>query len=398
MIDDVLKEGTGRTVAKRRVSSAHSSAQLSKVIGHIYDAAADASMWPLALGEMLRFVGNSGTHLWLMDQATGLVSHSVHVGMPDQLMTEYNGEIIKECPRYSHACAHPDQTLLYDYQHIDERDIDSNEYYHWLQTTGDSIRYYLGGRIRTTAGAEGFQSLAFRKCEGHAQREHIERFSVLLPHVQRAIQIGQQLGSWRFLADSSAEILDRLPHGVVLLDDRQRVLRINRCGETLLQPPSPICIRRGGLTACDPVVQRELQRLIGECVATSRAEGTSAGGLISMRRGAGVGAIQVLICPMKIAAGTLDVRPPAAIVFLHDSAAAAQIDPQVIRSAFGLTVAESRLTVLLVAGRCVQDASTELGVSPHTVRAHLKAIFAKTGVNSQSDLLRMLLPLCRLPR
>jgi DNA-binding CsgD family transcriptional regulator len=394
MIESLSKANGSSKVSKRRLPSTRSSAQLSEVIGHIYDAATSPLLWPAALREVLRFVGNSGTHLCLMDGDTGLVSHSVHVGMPDQLIDEYNSEIIKDCPRVAHYRAKPNQLLLCDYQHIDERGIDSNDYYHWLQTTGDTIRYYLGGRIRTTAGAEGFQSLAFRKSEGHAQREHIERFSALLPHIQRAVDIGQQLGTWRFLADLSSEVIDRLTHGVILLDKKQQVLKVNKCAEQLLQPPSPLYIRQGMLAAWECETQRKLQRLIGQCVATSTAAGTSAGGLITARRGQDDSAIHVLICPMKATAGSLEVRPPVAAIFLHDPNVVVKIDEQAIRSGFGLTPAESRLTVLLIAGRSLPEASAQLGVSRHTVRSQLKDVFAKTGVNSQADLLRMLLPLC----
>jgi DNA-binding CsgD family transcriptional regulator len=97
---------------------------------------------------------------------------------------------------------------------------------------------------------------------------------------------------------------------------------------------------------------------------------------------------------MKATAGTLDVRPPVAAIFLHDPTVAVKIDEQAIRSGFGLTPAECRLTALLIAGRSLQEASVQLGVSRHTVRSQLKEVFAKTGVNSQADLLRMLLPLC----
>ena len=394
MTHAVLKKTVGAPVAKRRLASAHSPAQLSQIIGQIYDAATDPSLWPIALRAILRFVGNSGTHLWLMDRSTGLVSHSIHVGMPDQLMKEYNGDVIQECPRYAHACAHPDQTFLFDYQHIEESDIDSNEYYHWLQTTGDTIRYYLGGRIRTVAGSEGFQSLAFRKSEGHASREHIERFSILLPHVQRAIDIGQQLGTWKCLAGITADVLDRLSHGVILLDEKQHVLKVNTCAEHLLRGQYPITVRQGQLAAREPTIQRELQRLIGQCVATSQQDGTSVGGLINMPYGPNGAAIHVLVCPMRIAAGRLDVRPPAAVVFLHDPMAAKNIDEQTIRGGFGLTVAESRLAALLVAGSSIQQASTQLGLSLNTVRTQLKSVFAKTGVNRQAELLRALLPLC----
>lgn len=391
-----IRKSSDATIGSRRkLAAPHSPAQLSLVIGQIYDAATDPSLWPAALRSVLRFVGNSGTHLWLMDRNSGLVSHSIHVGMPDQLMKEYNGDIIRECPRYAHACAHPTQTFLYDYQHIDERDIDSNEYYHWLQTTGDGIRYYLGGRIRTLTGAEGFQSLAFRKSEGHASREHMERFSILLPHVQRAIDIGEQLGAWRCLAEMTADVLDRLAHGVILLDERQQVLRINLWTEQFLRKTNWLFVRHGTLTARDPGIQSQLQKLIAKCVETCQGKGASVGGLVRVPCGQAGSTVHLHVCPIRLTSTTFDVRPPAAVVFLHDLAASKKINEHSIRSCFGLTPAEGRLAAMLVAGNSMQEVGEQLGLSPNTLRSQLKNVFAKTGVNRQVDLLRALLPLCQ---
>lgn len=58
--------------------------------------------------------------------------------------------------------------------------------------------------------------------------------------------------------------------------------------------------------------------------------------------------------------------------------------------ALGLTAAEARLASKLAAGRQIADASAELGISPHTARTQLKAIFAKTGARRQSELIGIL--------
>lgn len=58
--------------------------------------------------------------------------------------------------------------------------------------------------------------------------------------------------------------------------------------------------------------------------------------------------------------------------------------------ALGLTAAEARLASKLAAGRQIADASIELGISPHTARTQLKAIFAKTGARRQSELIGIL--------
>ena len=61
------------------------------------------------------------------------------------------------------------------------------------------------------------------------------------------------------------------------------------------------------------------------------------------------------------------------------------------REVFGLSPAQTRLARLIVDGQDLAAASDHLGVSVNTVRTQLQRIFDKTGVRSQSALVRALL-------
>ncbi len=61
-----------------------------------------------------------------------------------------------------------------------------------------------------------------------------------------------------------------------------------------------------------------------------------------------------------------------------------------LQSAFGLTVAEARVADLVSGGLTGPQAAGKLGVSPTTVKTHLKHAFDKTGVNSQVALARLI--------
>jgi len=61
-----------------------------------------------------------------------------------------------------------------------------------------------------------------------------------------------------------------------------------------------------------------------------------------------------------------------------------------LRSVLELTPAEARLAIALQSGDDIAAASTRLNISAETVRKQLKAIFAKTGVRRQSDLIALL--------
>lgn len=58
---------------------------------------------------------------------------------------------------------------------------------------------------------------------------------------------------------------------------------------------------------------------------------------------------------------------------------------------FGLTPAETRLAAHLLGGGTPATYAVERHLSPHTVRNHLRSIYAKTNTNRQVSLLQLLL-------
>jgi DNA-binding CsgD family transcriptional regulator len=64
--------------------------------------------------------------------------------------------------------------------------------------------------------------------------------------------------------------------------------------------------------------------------------------------------------------------------------------PDLLHGLFDLSPAEARVARLLLEGKSVAGIAAESKVGENTVRAHLKSIFAKTGVNRQAELVRLL--------
>ncbi|MET0369967.1 MAG: helix-turn-helix transcriptional regulator [Sphingobium sp.] len=80
----------------------------------------------------------------------------------------------------------------------------------------------------------------------------------------------------------------------------------------------------------------------------------------------------------------------AAFLILVDPARRSTPGTGLLQSLFDLSPAEARIADALVAGRTLKEIATATGISLETVRAHLKSIFAKTGINRQIDLVAML--------
>jgi DNA-binding CsgD family transcriptional regulator len=99
-----------------------------------------------------------------------------------------------------------------------------------------------------------------------------------------------------------------------------------------------------------------------------------------------------LIAPKR--ARRLAPAPLIAIV-VSDLDATPHLDEAVLRSAFGLSPAEARVSALVGRGDRLEDAASVLGVRPNTVRTHLKRIFEKTATHRQAELVKVLLTVAR---
>jgi len=99
---------------------------------------------------------------------------------------------------------------------------------------------------------------------------------------------------------------------------------------------------------------------------------------------------------MRLEGISRDVFAPCqAVLVLVDTTEEYRPPESVLRSVFGLTPAEARLAARLAGGQSLATASEELGIAKETARGQLKAIFAKTDVRRQAELVALLVKFTR---
>ena len=205
----------------------------------------------------------------------------------------------------------------------------------------------------------------------------------LVPHVMRAVSIEQRLGGVTLERAGMSEALDRLPTGVVMLDERGRVTVFNRAAAQLLQRGDGLSIDRDQqLCAARAADTAALRRaIVGACATGAAAPhegsgGFHAGSALLLARPSGRRPLQVTVSPLRLQVPILAGAP----VRIGD----------VWRQLFGLTAAEARVAKLLSIGLHVRECAEALAVGEATIRTHLKRLIHKTGSHTQSDLMRAL--------
>jgi len=211
----------------------------------------------------------------------------------------------------------------------------------------------------------------------------------LLPHLQAALEIhGRLLGQQSLLAlyERSA---DRLGIGAALLTEARQLVFANAVLRGMQAAGCPVRLRGSRVSGArredDAPLQAALDRL-------ARPQPNPEEGIHLLLGAAGGGlpwSVLVEPVPDPIPADA-NARPAVMLLVRapgHFRPAAADH----LMQQFALTPAEAELAMRLAEGRTIDEAAAAGGISRNTARNQLAAIFSKTGVNRQADLVRLIL-------
>ena len=358
------------------------------IIGRIYEAAED----PLAWADVLRLLGNefrstvNGFVLNTKNTPGGEVtaSDSPDVG----LVEEYNSHFYSRnvlLQRMS-AMMKP-RRLLNSSDVMHDSDLLATEYYEDFLRRWN-IFYFLGGVITSDANSNAVLSLARSRKTGPFTSSELGLLTLVIPHFERAARLSGAFARFRQGRD---EVLDRLPMGIIVLDESGKVDFFNRAAETILAKKDGLCWSSDGVSAVDPTQASRLAAAIKGAKLTATGKGLAGGGSLSITRSSAGLPLAVLVAPIMPSTASPLSRAPRVAMFITDPEATQVTNLERLKALFNLTPAESRMASQLLQGKSVIEAADALGITRQTARVHLKRIFGKTYTNRQSELMRLLL-------
>lgn len=190
-------------------------------------------------------------------------------------------------------------------------------------------------------------------------------------------------------SDSLRAGLDCVDTAVMLIDMAGLLVFANDAARTLLDAGIGIRERGGKLGAFDRADSITLGASIAHVLDSSAQPGSLARLPLFTIRREGQAPLVVSVLPAPYALS--EPGEVGALVFVADpNMEIADLAEPVCR-VFGLTAVETELAVALARGRTLQEAAQALRIKDETARSYLKKIFLKTGVNRQTDLIRLIL-------
>ncbi len=250
----------------------------------------------------------------------------------------------------------------------------------------------MADQLATTLdkSATGFSLFAIFRDEeqGRVDGEMRRRMRLVVPHVRRAVLIGNVMDLNRADATAFADTLSGLAAGVFLVDENARIVLANTAGQIMLEEGEILRQKDLVLTTVNPRTGTTLPEIIASARDGDTALGIKGIALpLSSPPEPWLAHILPLTSGMRRDAGI--AYSAVAAVFVHKASLETPSAMETMSKLYRLTPSELRVLAAMSEVGGISAVAQVVGISEATVKTHLQRLFGKTGTNRQADLVKL---------
>jgi DNA-binding CsgD family transcriptional regulator/PAS domain-containing protein len=353
-----------------------------RAVSRISEAALAPESWPAALQAISDAVGALGVGSLLLNKQTGDVEWMSLAGLNLDVKDyiDYYGPRDPYRPVLQAASSGNWVQLS---KCLPQTILRSDEWYNG---------YILKGGIRDIIGTRLFDSPSCTILLSAHLGIYQERFTEtataslrkLFGPLSNAARLHAELRELGWKSAAAVRALDQLARGVIITDGRGGVIEVNRAAEQILRRNDGLTVRQGKLCAERVFEHDKLARFIALA-----ADGKTAPAVRPMLVGRRGGRVPYVLTVVPLGVDLAAYERPLAMILIADPDARSPPERD-LAELFGLSPAESRLTVALLAGKTMREIATDFGVQITTLRTQLSSVLRKVGVSRQAELIRVL--------
>ena len=354
----------------------------------IYDIANDSRQWPVFLRELKEQLGASSVLLAKSDfnYHESRVFHAV--GIEHEFIRSYESQFSRSNPWVQQVEWNVNDRVRRGEESISQESLIKTKFYkEWLLPQG--LLYSVFIVVKQTAG-NIFYIAALRSRDAGSFKDHHLRFlESLIPHVKYATHRGEYMWQLAIVLD----VFDCMQFAVMVVDKRGRLLFSNRITEELLNSEDTVQIRDGRVWIQGKQNNADFSSMIVRAAGGREEVGVNnlSKAIMLPRRNKKL-PLWVIVSPLtRRLRRVVCQEDEVALIYVISPERVSNISETSLRSLFNLTLAEQKLTRLILEGYRLDEAASHLGISINTARTHMKRIYAKTNTGRQADLVRLFL-------
>jgi DNA-binding CsgD family transcriptional regulator/PAS domain-containing protein len=361
--------------------------ELGRVIEHIYDAALDSARWADTIGAIAAFVGGQAGGLAVKDSVSKNVNVFYEFGFDPECIQIYLETYSKFDPLAVAPLIDAGQVIgVADLVPFDDY-LDGRFYREWARPHGwlDSANAV----IEKSGTCSTVLRIVTTKTRGMVDDEMRRRMAQVMPHVRRATLVGKSMDLKHAEAAMLAETLDGLSTGLFLIDAKGRIVHANGAARDLLATDDVLRSICGQLATRDACINQKLKEIFATAGQGDAALGAKGIALTLTAYNADRYLAHVLPLSSGERRRAGLAYKAVAAMFVRKADLDLPASAEVIGQTYKLTPTEVRVLHAVFDAGSVPEVAQTLGVAETTVKFHLGNIYAKTGANRQTALVKL---------
>lgn len=361
------------------------------LIGQIYDSASDSSQWPQFLENLTKATGAEAARMRFVDKTSktyNIISGFGHDRNFDQNYHDYFSKVDLLNPYIEKQ---PLGSTFESHLAIPCKELKKSEIYNDLFKHYD-IHYGLGGNIFKRKDILARIGLHRAYAKGPFNNNERDLVKLILPHLQRAFELGAHLEEMRAQLDDMHTALYGSSIPLILIDEALNVAFMNRQAENFISDENGLFIRGNRLYTAQTSEQSQLTNIISQAVLIGAGKSSEMCTGMRVCTTSDNERFNIFITPYppRTTAFLGHNKRICAAIFIHKFNQKHTLPAGLLCALYGLTPSEIRLAENVLNGLLPNEIATKHGVSVNTIRSQLRSLFAKTETQRQAELVRLL--------
>ncbi len=365
---------------------------VDELVTLIYQGPLEDRPWISFLNALSRRLDCLGAAITLRVSRKGQPPLIIWGGEPPSISEEHDRQI-----QYVHAeLAHLDPLRnalrkrgdIFTLDEVTTREaLEENPFYQKVMKPY-GLEYELGMFLSEPGGWECHMGLVNDAARGDFGQREKQMLSDLRPHLERALELFSRIHRNETELQALSDTLGRLTIATFIVNGAGHIIHANRAAQLLAETSLDVRMVDGRLKLARGSDDAALQKLI---LTAAQESGKGAPFVEAIRIGSPPERhLGLLVRSIDAPTRYRSDVSPAVLVYATGHGSEMPTE-RLVATLFDLTPSEAHLATLLANGLTLAEAARRLDLTENTVRSYSKAIFSKTGVRRQTDLVRLIL-------
>lgn len=365
-----------------------SEEDFERILTQIYQASTD----PDLLGSLLLQIGEpinaTGGQLVTIEKDNPLATFDLFSGLDPSVRPHFE-EYLENgmASRVEYNYTAPQGKVMTDYDHSSEQQINRDPFYQDFCRHYDSD-YYGGLVLSQNSYRVTCIALLRAKKFGNLDQEEVHYLERIIPHLQRSLELTRKIRIKGALGGLFST-LDSLTGGVVVLDYRGQIAQMTVSARKILARQDGIFERDKQIYLADRFAQQQLTQEIRNCLKFRNKLQGKQGQYIRVECSTSIKPYIIHATPLRLEEDYF--RDLSGLIYISDPHEQPPNIKEMVMQVYRLTPVEASLVEFLCDGHSLKEYAGQMNVSIEAPRFHLKNIFLKMNVSSQSELLAMVM-------